>query len=240
MPHRLTQFLAILLVSLVATPETSVGHAAGNAASSPVDNELTAEEKAEGWRLLFNGKDHDGWQCNNGKPIATAVEDGSLVPFKAGGYLIVHKDTFGDFRLKCDVKMSSDQCNSGIFFRVGDLLKPVQTGFEVQVAKGGKGLHDFGAIYDLVPPGENLTRPAGEWNHVEIVCRGPRIRVEVNGQRVARINCDDYDQPGLPPDGSKHKFELAVKDFPRRGHLGFQDHGHKVRYKNVKLLELQP
>jgi hypothetical protein len=57
---------------------------------------------------------------------------------------------------------------------------------------------------------------------------------------VARLNCDDYDKPGLRPDGSKHKFELAVKDFPRRGYLGFQDHGHKVWYKNVKLLELKP
>jgi len=42
-------------------------------------------EKAGGWQLLFNGKDLDGWQCNNGKPIATPVEDGCLVPFNAGG-----------------------------------------------------------------------------------------------------------------------------------------------------------
>ncbi len=138
-----------LTAAKVQAPATAI------AAAPPADNELSAEEKAEGWRLLFNGKDHDGWQCNNGKPIATPVEEGSLVPFKAGGYLIVHKDMFGDFRLKCDVKMSSDQCNSGIFFRVGDLLKPVQTGFEMQVAKGGTGLHDFGAIYDLVPPGQD-------------------------------------------------------------------------------------
>jgi hypothetical protein len=204
------------------------------------DNELSPAEKTTGWRLLFNGKDHEGWQCNNGKPIATPVEDGSLVPFKAGGYLIVHQDMFGDFRLQCDVKMSSDQCNSGIFFRIGDLLKPVQTGFEIQVAKGGDGMHSFGAIYDLVPPSQNVVKPAGEWNHVEITCRGPLISVIVNGQQIAKMNCDDYDQPGLRPDGSKHKFGAAIKDFPRKGYLGFQDHGHKVWYKNVKLLEFKP
>src|ERR1043166_7565421 len=98
---------------------------AGVSRSTAADNELSPEEKAAGWKLLFNGKDLEGWQCNNGKPIATPVEDGCLVPFKAGGYLIVHKDQFGDFRLACDVKTSSDDCNSGIFFRVGDLLKPV-------------------------------------------------------------------------------------------------------------------
>ncbi len=63
------------------------------------DNELSSDEKAAGWRLLFNGKDTDGWKCNNDKPIATPVEDGCLVPFKAGGYLIVYQEQFGDFKL---------------------------------------------------------------------------------------------------------------------------------------------
>jgi hypothetical protein len=204
------------------------------------DNELSPDEKAAGWRLLFNGKDLDGWQCNNGKPVATPVEDGSLVPYKAGGYLIVYREPFGDFRLQCDVKTSGDDCNSGIFVRVGDLLNPVYTGLEIQVEKGGTGYHDFGAIYDLVPPSKNVVKPSGEWNHVEITCRGPLVDVALNGEPVAKINCDDFNQPGLRPDGTKHKFGVAIKDMPRRGYLGFQDHGHKVWYKNVKLLELKP
>ena len=57
------------------------------------------------------------------------------------------------------------------------------------------------------------------------------------------MNCNKFDQPGVCPDGKKHKFQLngkprAVKDFARTGYLGFQDHGHKVWYKNVKLLKL--
>ena len=77
----------------------------------------------------------------------------------------------------------------------------------------------------------------------EIRCEGPHIHVKVNGQQVCAMNSDDYDQPGLCPDGAHHKFKLngksrAVKDFARLGYLGFQDHGQKVWYKNVKLLEL--
>lgn len=208
--------------------------------SLAADNRLTPEEKTAGWRLLFNGRDLDGWRCNNGKPIATPIEDGSLVPWKAGGYLIVYQEPFGDFRLSCDVKLSGENCNSGIFVRVGDLLEPVATGLEVQIYKGGTGLHDFGAIYDLVPPSKNVVRPAGEWNHVEITCRGPIVEAVVNGVTVSKINCDEFDKPGLRPDGTKHKFGAAIKDLPRRGYLGFQDHGHKVWYRNVKLLELQP
>jgi len=208
--------------------------------SLAVDNQLSPEEKAAGWRLLFNGTDFDGWKCNNAKPIAAPIEEGSLVPYKAGGYLIVYKEPFGDLKLQCDVKTSSEDCNSGIFVRVGDLRKPVFTGLEIQVEKGGTGYHSFGAIYDLVPPTQNVVKATGEWNHVEIICRGPLVEVAINGQNVAKMNCDDFDKPGLRPDGSKHKFGMAIKNMPRRGYLGFQDHGHKVWYKNVKLLELKP
>ena len=64
------------------------------------------------------------------------------------------------------------------------------------------------------------------------------------GVQVAAMNCDKFNQPGVCPDGKKHKYKLngkprAVKDFARSGYLGFQDHGHKVWYKNVKLLKLK-
>jgi hypothetical protein len=208
--------------------------------ASAADNELTAEEKQAGWQLLFNGQDLTGWKCNNGKPIATKVEDGALVPFKSGGYLIVYDKPFGDFILRCDVKMSQPHCNSGIFFRVGDLNNPVYTGFEMQVQTGdGTGYHDFGAIYDIQNTTKNATKGPGEWNAVEIKCQGPHVSILVNGDPVAKLNCDDLDKPGQRADGSPHKFKIAVKDFPRTGYLGFQDHGQKVWYKNVRLLELE-
>lgn len=202
------------------------------------DNKLTASEKAAGWKLLFNGKDFSGWKCNNGKSIAAPIENGTLVPYKSGGYLIVYEKPFGDFKFKCDVKMP-EECNSGIFFRVGDLKNPVQTGYEAQILSGkGTGMHDFGAIYDLVAPKANRASAPGEWTQLEITCKGPLVSVAVNGETVASLNADEWTEPGKRTDGSKHKFKMAVKDFPRKGYIGFQDHGHKVWYKNVKLLEL--
>jgi len=208
------------------------------------DNQLTAKEKQAGWQLLFNGKDLTGWKCNNGKAIATPVENGSIVPYKSGGYIVIHEKQFDDFVLKCDVRWEDPSCNSGIFFRVEDPKNPVHTGFEVQVMSGDDvGKHQFGAIYDLASTTKNTGKKTGEWNSVEIRCNGPNIRVKVNGELVCAINCDKFDKPGLCPDGQKHKYKLnkkprAVKDFARKGYLGFQDHGHKVWYKNVKLLEL--
>lgn len=206
--------------------------------SAATDNKLTAAEKAAGWKLLFNGKNYKGWKCSNGKSIAAPIEDGALVPYKSGGYLVVYDKPFGDFKFKCDVKMP-EECNSGIFFRVGDLKNPVQTGYEAQVLSGkGTGMHDFGAIYDLVAPAVNRASAPGEWTNIEITCKGPLISVAVNGKVVASLDADKWTEPGKRLDGSGHKFKAAVKDFPRKGYLGFQDHGHKVWYKNVKLLEL--
>ena len=209
------------------------------------DNRLSDAEKAAGWQLLFNGRDHAGWKCSNGKPVATPVENGALVPYKSGGYLIIHEKKFGDFIFKCDVRWEDPRCNSGIFFRVEDPRNPVHTGFEIQVMSGKKtGKHQFGAIYDLVATTKNTGKGLGDWNTVESKCQGPHITVKVNGEQVAKMNCDDFDKPGVCPDGKRHKYKLkgkprAVKDFARSGFLGFQDHGHKVWYKNVKLLPLK-
>lgn len=203
------------------------------------DNQLTPQERADGWQLLFNGKDYAGWKCSNGKTVASPVEEGALVPYKSGGYLVIHEKQFGDFVLRCDVKMP-EKCNSGIFFRIGNPKNPVQTGYEIQVMTGkGTSKHDFGAIYDLVGPSVNNAKGAGEWNAMTITCKGPHISVAVNGKIVSSLNADEFTEPGRSADGKKNKFKTAVKDFPRKGYLGFQDHGHKVWYKNIKLRELK-
>jgi len=190
--------------------------------------------------LLFNGHDLDGWKNNNGKPVKAHVEDGTVNIHGTGGYVLVYDQPFGDFVLKCDVKMTPPPCNSGVFLRVGDLTDPVNTGLEVQVVDGKEDLlHDFGAIYDLVGPSKDATHGTGEWNTLEISCKGPLVSVRVNGEEVATLNCDDLAQPGLRADGTRHKFgNQAIKDFPRRGYVGLQDHGNNVWYKNIKLKKL--
>jgi len=210
------------------------------------DNQLTEAEENAGWKLLFNGKDLTGWRCNNDKPIATTIEDGYLVPYQSGGYLILHEAQFGDFILKCDVRWEDPHCNSGVFFRVENPRDPINTSFEVQVMAGdGASKHDMGTIYDLVGPSKSASHGTGKWNTLEIRCDGPDIDVKLNGESVSHINCDAFDSPGICPDGQAHKFKLkgkprAIKDFARSGYLGFQDHGHKVWYKNVKVLTLKP
>jgi len=205
---------------------------------STLDNSIASAERAAGWELLFNGKDDSGWMTNKKTKIQTKIDDGSLVPFKSGGYVIVHEKKFKNFEFVSDVKMSAERCNSGIFFRVSDLSNPVQSGFEAQVlGRSGNGYHDFGAIYDLSKTSMGDFK-YDDWNRVLIRAVGSNIEVHINGNKVSSIDTDKFSERGRRPDGTKHKFGV-IKDLPWEGYLGFQDHGAMVWYKNVKAREIK-
>lgn len=208
-----------------------------------VDNTLTAYERDAGWILLFDGRTLDGWKTSSGKPSARPVENGALNPHRCGGYMLVHEKMWGDFELSVDFKISP-KCNSGVFFRTYSLEpRPGKdvgfNGMEVAIDDTTTaGMHDTGAIYDLVPPRKNAMRPAGEWNHLVLTCRDNLITVDVNGERVTEMDLDQWTEPNKRADGSEHKFDIAYKNHPRRGYLGLQDHGGDCWYKNIKIRDL--
>jgi hypothetical protein len=195
---------------------------------------------ADGFKTIFDGTSGDGWMTNkDSKPLSKAnVQAEGLNPHGSGGYIVVHDQPHGDFVLDFDYKLTKG-CNSGVFLRVGDLKNPVYSGLEIAIDDTkGTGLHDSGAVYDLVAPRVNAQKPLGEWNHMTITAKGANIEVDLNGESVTKIDLDKFDQPGKRPDGSTHKFKVAIKDLPRSGYLGFQDHGQDCWYKNVKVKDL--
>jgi hypothetical protein len=204
------------------------------------DNELTPDEKKEGYVLLFDGKELKGWKRVAAGFGGWMVEDGCIHLTKGGGMLYTEGE-YDNFILKIDFRMAKG-CNSGVFLRVGDPKNEVQTGLEIQVLDdSGKkpNRNSSGSIYDLVAPSKNTAKPAGEWNTFVITANKNLISVQMNGEKVAEINVDEWDKPGMRPDGSKHKYKLAIKDFPRKGLIGLQDHGQSIDYKNIKLKPLK-
>lgn len=207
------------------------------------------------WKPLFNGRDLAGW-ATSGKAEGWAVEDGVIACQVQGGGYLYTKEQYENFVLSLDFKVSPPspklnkktgkeelhKCNSGVFIRWSDLKNPVHTGIEVQVFDSvgveQPGIHDCGALYDMVAPCKNVEKPVGEWNHLIITCKGPMISVELNGEKISEMNADEFDKPGQNPDGTKNKYKFAWKDLPRKGHIGFQDHGHRVWFKEVKIREL--
>lgn len=240
---------AAIIATLCSSPATA---AAGCCAASVVypnaallpaaDNTLTSQEKAMGWRLLFDGKTLDGWACTSPGSKGWVAEDGAIFHNLQGGGYLYTKDRFGDFELKIDF-MVDKGTNSGIFFRWADLGDPVQTGIEMQVLDSAgvekPGKHHCGSIYDVLEPSQNAMRPALEWNTVVLRCSGPYITISMNGKRIINMDLDRYTEPHVNLDGTRNKFVTAYKDMPREGHIGLQEHGGKVWFKNVKIRELK-
>ena len=195
---------------------------------------VAADEKGAS---IFDGSPK-GWLTNNDlKPLKTEnVQADGLNPHGSGGYIVVYEKPMKDFTLEFDYKLSKG-CNSGIFLRVGDPKKPVMTGLEVALDDTtGTGMHDSGAIYDLVGTKKNAQKPAGEWNHMTVVAKGPIVEVTINGEAVSRIDLSEFKEKGKRPDGSNHKFNnVAVKDLEQKGYFGFQDHGQDCWYKNIRV-----
>jgi hypothetical protein len=207
------------------------------------DNDLTAAERRDGWRLLFDGKTLDQWMTSSGQPSRRPVEQGSINPHDAGAYMLVHEEQWENFILSVDFRIAP-KCNSGIFVRTSPLTaRPGKdvgwNGIEIAIDDStGVGYHDTGAIYDLAKPRKQAMKLAGEWNHIVIRCDRSIIAVNLNGEDVNRIDLDQFAQPNRRPDGTEHKFDHAFKERPRKGYIGLQDHGGECWYKNIKLKPL--
>ncbi len=175
-------------------------------------------------KSLFNGRDLSGWVALHGGEWK--VEDGVLVgrngvnwttnPEQSGSWLRTEKE-YSDFILELDYAINS-RGNSGIFLRSALEKNPAFTGHEMQILDDhGREPKKFtsGSLYDVVAPAKNMSKPAGEWNHVRIECRGRRIQVAMNGEAIV-----DYQTDRLT-----------------RGYLGLQNHDTNavVKFRNLRL-----
>ena len=166
------------------------------------------------------------------------LNKGVLTPSETPGGIIWSKSKFGDFRVSLEYK-TSEKANSGLFFRT-DPKNAVQGGFEIQIASPGlySGKHIVGSLYDAKEPIVAAGKPDGEWNTMDLTCKGPNIIAKVNGKKVIDVVIDDWKEPNKNPDGSKNKFKTALKDLPRTGNLGLQYHGQPVWFRNINVTPL--
>ena len=205
------------------------------------------ETGERGFVALFNGKDLTGWKT---APTSRWVVDQGTLTLKDRSdakehnleYLWTEK-AYGDFVLDLEFKIP-ERANSGVFLRTSNLKDPVYTGIEIQVCNsyGRKQLRrggTAGAVYDCLAPTKNAVKKPGEWNRLRVICRDNKIGVVLNKQRVIDMDLDRWTQPNKNPDGTKNKFPTALKDFARNGHVGLQDHGLPVWYRNVRIRELK-
>lgn len=85
---------------------------------------------------------------------------------------------------------------------------------------------------------KDVQTPAEQWHSMKITVKDNIIQVISNGKQVLDMDIDKWSQAGANPQGTNNKYSVALKDMPRKGYIGLQDHGLPVWFRNVKLISL--
>ncbi|MEM7414502.1 MAG: DUF1080 domain-containing protein [Gemmatimonadota bacterium] len=242
--NRYSKVLSLGLVGAVGLAGCASGQEAEPDAPVEVTstNQLTADERAEGWELLFDGASMDGWRAySGGDPVGWAVTDGMLTRTGPGGDIITDQD-FDDFELSLEWRVEAAG-NSGIFYRAAlgeewiyHSAPEMQVLDDAEHYDGGDPLTSAGANYGLHPAPRGVVLPAGAWNEARIVVRGASVEHWLNGTQVVAYELWSPEWEALVQ-GSKF-VEWPAYGRAERGHIGLQDHGDPVWYRNVKIREL--
>ena len=214
-------------------------------------NTLTEAEKAEGWKLLFDGTTMTGWKDFNGTTLTLPwhVVDGCIQAKGTGsdadGYLVTDKE-YENFELSWDWKLQKGG-NSGMLYHVIEnkaFKVPYVTGPEYQLIDDEgypDKLEDWqktGVDYAMYVPDKNLMKvnPPGKWNNSKIVFNNGHVEHWLNGVKILEFEAwtdDWYARKNSGKWEDSPEYGLAKK-----GVLCLQDHGYPASFRNIKIKEL--
>ncbi len=216
---------------------------------------METEVPQEEWEILFDGSSFDNWKEFQSESVSDVwkIEGDAMVynpPAKAEGnknHDLVTRDEYTDFVLSLDWKISEGG-NSGVFWGVNEdsiYRTGYQTGPEIQIldndkhpdAKAGT-THQAGALYDMVSPAKDVTKPIGEWNTMVITVNHKEHKgsVMLNGTEMVSFPLANEEWNALVTDSKFADWEGFGKF--TRGKIGLQDHGNVVAFRNIKIKQL--
>jgi len=227
-------------------------------AQAPPDNTLTAAEQKAGWKLLFNGAAIDQWRGYKMEtvPPGWAIEGGALVHtppvrdpqtnVRPRTQDVISAEQYADFDFKFDWQLAAagPAGNSGVMYYVvegGDAS--YYSGPEYQLLDnarhpdGKSPLTSTGACYALYPPSRDASKPIGEWNQSRIVSSKGHVEHWLNGEKVVEYDLGSPEWLAKVA-GSKFK-EWKEFGLARKGHLALQQHGARIAFKNLRILDLK-
>ncbi len=217
-------------------------------AETTAENEWTSLSLDQ-WQAFKGGELPSFWKEENDAIVfyPPTTEERKKPDGGRKSFNIVTKKAYTNFVLSLEWKIS-DTGNSGIMWGVSEDAKfgePYQTGLEIQLldndkhpdAKNGPN-RQAGALYDLVPPPTDETKPVGEWNTAIITINhetneGTSV---LNGVEVAKFPVNGEALQTLLK-GSKFDGWEGFGAY-KTGKIALQDHGDVVSFRNITIKEL--
>jgi HEAT repeat protein len=199
---------------------------------------LSDVEKQEGFKVLFDGTNMHHWQGNTSDYI---IENGEIVvhkpKFGSGGNLFT-KEEYGDFIFRFEFKLTPG-ANNGLGIRAPLKGDAAYVGMELQILDNEadiyKNLSDYqfhGSVYGVIPAKRGFLKPVGEWNYQEVIVKGTKIKVILNGTTILDGDIAEASKNGT----------LDGKDHPglkrNKGFIGFLGHGSTVWFRNIRIKDL--
>ncbi len=220
--------------------------------SNTEPNTLSMKEKKDGWMLLFDGQTTNGWHTYNKTGVAPIwkVADGSIMldpkaRTKGGGGDIVTDDEFENYEFSTEWRIT-EEGNSGIIINIKEDKKyanTYSTGLEMQVldnikaSDNKKPNHLAGLLYDLTGTAElSKPKPVGQWNLARVIQKNGHLTFYFNGVKTLDIQEGSEEWKNLVAN-SKFKGWADFAATPK-GKIAFQDHGHEVAFRNVKIKKI--
>ena len=218
--------------------------------SHSIITELSAEEKAEGFELLFDGQNMDAW---TGNLEAYQPVDGYMyvtASYGTTGNLYTKKE-YADFVLRFEFCFDRDGVNNGVGIRTPMGVDAAYHGMELQVLHHDSPIYKnlkvhqvHGSVYGIIPAKRIKWGALGEWHTEEIRAKGDRITVIVDGEVILDGNIRKATKGhNVAPDGSdKNPYTVDGRNHPglfnKKGHIGFLGHGEGIKYRHVRVKEL--
>lgn len=191
--------------------------------------------KDEEFKPLFDGKTIEGWTLVQSAKGNWVAKDGVLVTKGQGGGWLSTDREYADFTLKLEYKTKVGG-NSGVFIRSPRSGDPAYTGMEIQILDDDADMYKAlrpdqycGSIYGVVATKRGFTKPAGEWNAMEIAAKGSHVTVKLNGATVVEADLAEHQ------DAAKRHPGILRKT----GYIGLQSHSEPVEFRRIMIKELK-